>query len=142
MKEGISFFKLDGPIGRKKYLFVALLLTVYFSVAVVLMTIFHMLFQLNKYNLILFILLWLCVIVPSFIVLWVNLTKRLWDLIGDKSNAIFYASALWLISFTISFIPVLKILGIIVSVIVPCFLLFKKGKLIDTKISEKSDDVA
>jgi hypothetical protein len=99
--------------------------------------IFHTFVEVNKYNLILFIILWAIYLIPTLYITWVNLTKRIWDLIGDKTNAIFYASALWIASITTSFIPVVKYIWIALAIVISCILLFKKGRLINHNKQKK-----
>ena len=130
MKEGKQFLKLDGPIGRKQYFFVILFLYAYTFISTIILVIFHTFVEVNKYNLILFIILWTLYLIPTLYITWVNLTKRIWDLIGDKTNAIFYASALWIASIATSFIPVVKYIWTVLAIVISCILLFKKGQLL------------
>ncbi len=130
MKEGKQFFKLDGPIGRKKYLMTIVFLSVYSFVACIVLGLFHAFVAVNKYNLILFVILWAIFLIPVITVTWVNYTKRLWDLLGDKANAIFYATAIWIANIATTFIPVVKYIWGAISLIISVILLLKKGKLV------------
>ena len=140
MKEGKQFFKLDGPIGRKQYVMVVLFLSVYGFIASIILTLLHTFIEVNKYNLILFIILWAVAIIPICYATWINYSKRIWDLIGDKNNAIFYTTAFYIGCFAVSFIPIVKYFGIVFSLIVAGILLLKRGKLVLGNCKNKENE--
>lgn len=139
MKEGTLFFKLDGPIGRKKYLVTVLALFGYTLIASFVIGILHLLIELNRYSLPLFIALWGILLLATLVLTWINFVKRAWDILGDKSNAIFYTSIIWIANIAINFIPVVKYLTIVISIAIAAILIFKDGKLIKTKNKTKNE---
>ena len=53
-----NFFKINTPIGRKQFFINSLIIGVYAFTCVAIIFTLHAFFEVNKYNLILFILLW------------------------------------------------------------------------------------
>ena len=143
MKEENLFFKLDKPVGRKQYILTALSIFGYFFVASFVIGILHLLFELNRYSLPFFIILWAGLFIVTMYITWINYIKRIWDLLGDKTNAIFYGTTFLIANFAISYISILKYLAPVLCLVVTGFLLFKKGKLaqIETQ-TENTNDVA
>lgn len=139
MKEGSLFFKLDGPIGRKKYIITALALFGYFLIASFVIGILHLLIELNRYSLPLFIALWGILLLATLVLTWINCVKRAWDILGDRANAIFYTSIILIANIAINFIPVVKYLTIVISIAIAAILIFKNGKLIKTKNKTKNE---
>jgi hypothetical protein len=108
------------------------------------MFILHASFEVTSYNIALFIIMWGILLISSIYVGWVNYTKRLWDILGDKGNAIFYSIAIWIANNVSGFIPVVKYIGVVFSISVLALLLFKKGKLVlvHENIGKQEDNVA
>ena len=130
MKEGKQFFKLDGPIGRKQFVFTLIFVSIYGAIANITVLALHSYIGVNKYNLVIFLLLWGIYLASIITITWVNYTKRLWDLLGNKSNAIFYASAIWIASIAAAFIPVVRYIWFAIALLISFVLLLIKGKLI------------
>lgn len=139
MKEGRNIFKLDGPIGRKTFLKSALFIACYISFVTLVIVLLHFIFELNKYTLIPFIILWVALFIFSIYTSCLNFAKRFWDLFGNKADAIFYAIAIFIINFAYPFIPIIKYVGIVFSIVVLILLLMKDGKLIKAQPKDKND---
>ncbi|MGN0030879.1 MAG: hypothetical protein ACI37Q_02870 [Candidatus Gastranaerophilaceae bacterium] len=60
----------------------------------------------------------------------INISKRLYDIIGDKAKALFYAIAFFLINLLCGFIPVLKYIEWVFAIVVWIILVVKPGKLV------------
>ncbi len=138
MIEGKNILKIDGPIGKKNFLKNALVIFGYSFCGSAVLGLLHLLFEVTRYNIIFFAIFWLVLVLLLTYTSWLNFTKRIWDLIGDKGNAIFYSSALFIANIAISFIPAICYIGIILTLIIACVLVFKKGKLVD--IQTKNDN--
>lgn len=136
-----SFFILDGPIGRKQFIINIGYMFLYCFIYCLVLVILHSSFEVNKYNIAFFAIMWLILLVSYIYVAWVNYAKRFWDVIGDKGNAIFYSIAIWIASNVTPFIPVVKYVAIVFVAIVFLVLLFKKGKLVLAEVSENNDSV-
>ena len=139
MKEGRQFLKLDGPIGRKQFVLTLIFISVYSAIANVTLLALQAYIGINKYNLALFLLLWGVYLVSLTSITWVNYTKRLWDLLGDKSNAVFYSSAIWIASIAAAFIPVVRYIWFAIALLISFVLLLIKGKLI-TGYNDTNED--
>lgn len=131
IKEGSNIFKLDGPIGRKKFLITCLIICGLAVIAAAIGIPIYATFDLTKYTLPIFLVLICIFTILSTYISWLNFAKRLWDLFGDKNKGIFYAIAIWLINISTSFITFMKInyIGMIFGWIVFAILIFKKGKI-------------
>ena len=125
-----SFFILDGTIGRKQFIVNLGWMILYSSLYILVLGILHIVFEVNKYNIVFFVIMWLIFLLTYIYVAWVNYAKRFWDILGDKGNAIFYSIAIWIANNVTAFIPVVKYLGIVFAIAVFALLLFKKGKLV------------
>ncbi len=60
----------------------------------------------------------------------INISKRLYDIIGDKAKGLFYAIAFYLINILCAFIPILKYIDLVFAIVVWIILLVKPGKLV------------
>ena len=130
IKAGRNIFKLDGPIGRKRFILTYIMLvfyTVLFFIAVgYIYQLFEETFMLKIVARIILILY----VLTFFYTIALNYIKRIYDIIKNKEKAIFYTIALLIFNVTTAVIPPLKIVGAIISTIIFAFLLFKKGQLV------------
>lgn len=130
IQAGKNIFKLDGPIGRKRFILTYIMLvfyTVLFFIAVgYIYQLFEETFMLKVVARIILILY----VLTFFYTIALNYIKRIYDIIKNKEKAIFYTIALLIFNVTTSIIPPLKIVGAIISTIIFAFLLFKKGQLV------------
>ena len=83
-----------------------------------------------------YIIYFIFIVYVSFL----NYSKRIYDLLGVKSKAIFYTIAFWLINILISNINLLKYPGLIISLSILILLFVKQGKLVPIIKSECNTD--
>lgn len=137
IKPGKNLFIVDGPIGRMQLLITYAILLgigIPFGLAV---SIIVGLFGLTKYTQIAFYILLFLYITPSLYVFYVASAKRLYDIIGNKKDAIFYTVMIFLAKLAIPFIPFLNIPGKIFTIIILAILLLLPGKYILPKPKQK-----
>ncbi len=141
MKEGKNIFKLDGPISRKTFITTMGIILGYTVFASILFALLQAVFEPNKFTIILFVGLVAAFFISLLYTSWLNYTKRIWDILGDKGNAIFYSIAIFIANVAFGFIPALKIVGLIFSISVLLVLLLKKGKFVKVKKAKVKEDV-
>jgi hypothetical protein len=139
MNEGKNILKIDGPISNKTFLKNALVIFGYAFFSAAVLGLLHLVFEVTRYNLLFFATFWIILILLLIYTSWLNFTKRIWDILGDKTNAIFYSGALLIANIAMSFIPVLCYIGLGLSFTVACILIFKKGKLVNTETKNNND---
>lgn len=141
MEEGKNILKLDGPISSKTFLKSAAIIFGYSFFACMVVSLLHFAFEITKYSFIFFIVVWTAIIILLAYTSWINFTKRIWDILGNKGNAIFYSLALLIANIAMGLIPIVCYLTFVLSIVVLGFLLFKKGKLVETQ-TKNNDEVA
>ena len=140
MNEGKNILKIDGPIGNKTFLKNIFIIFGYATFGLIIAILMHLAIELTRYTIVMFSAIWISLLLLILYTAWINFFKRIWDIIGDKGNAIFYTIALFIANIAIGFIPIVKYFGIIFSIAILCFLIFKKGKLVD--IQTKNDIIS
>lgn len=128
-----NVFLADKPIGRMSFFKAMLSLTVVSFIVYLLISFIYYMIDTNHPEwtyLIWFLLIFAVFVITYLYLCFINYTKRLFDITGDKQRAIFYCSAIFIGVFASLFIPVVNIIGIISSIAIFLTLLFKKGKLV------------
>ena len=139
MNEGKNILKIDGPISNKAFLKNLFIIFGYSTFGLILMLLIHLAIELTRYTLAFFIILWVFLILLIIYTAWINFLKRIWDIIGDKGNAIFYTIALFIANISIGFIPIVRYFGIVFSIAVLSFLAIKKGKIVGIQTKDNND---
>ena len=140
IEPGKNIFLLDGPIGRLQLLKTFAIIIGFGLLCGIANAIIILLFGRTKYTKILYYILALSYFIPSFYIIWLGYTKRLYDIIGAKNKAIFYTVIIFFIEMTLPYIPFLKLTGIILSITILGSLLLLPGKYILPKQKEKIED--
>ena len=119
----------DRPVGRLGFILTLLAL---FVIAVIFAAGFTLVYSFLSIEEDLPIIIGLLVLI-SIVFLYmsvINISKRMYDLIGDKAKGLFYAIAFYLINILSSFIPILKEIDLVFTIVVLIILLVKPGKLV------------
>ena len=129
IQAGRNIFKIDGPIGRKRFIqtFVVLLIV---NIAVwVLVALITLPFGINIYTFpICAIIVGIFLIIAMYISV-INYMKRFFDIIGQKDKAILYTLLIQGGTIAMAFIPQLKYIGAPIGLVTLAFCLLKKGQL-------------
>jgi hypothetical protein len=139
MNEGKNILKIDGPISNKTFIKNMFIIFGYATFGLILTVLMHIAIELTRYTIVFFIAIWGLLALLILYTSWINFFKRIWDIIGDKGNAIFYTVALFIANISIGFIPIVKYFGIVFSIALLCFLAIKKGKLVNTETKNNND---
>ncbi len=126
---GRNIFKIDGPIGRKRFILTYIMLIFY---TVLFFITLNYVYQLLEETFILKIAsstILILYVLMLFYTIAINYIKRIYDITKNKEKAIFYTIALLIFNVTTSVIQPLKLVGAIISTIVFAFCLLKKGQL-------------
>ncbi len=133
IQAGRNIFKLDGPIGRKRFIQTLVVLLIVNIAVWVLVALITLPFGINIYTFpICAIIVGLFIIIAIYISL-INYMKRFFDIMGRKDRAILYALLLQIGTLAISFIPQIKYLGLAIGLMALIFCLFKKGQLVQPR---------
>lgn len=133
IQAGRNIFKLDGPIGRKRFIQTLVVLLIVNIAVWVLVALITLPFGINIYTFpICAIIVGLFIIIAIYISL-INYMKRFFDIMGRKDRAILYALLLQIGTLAISFIPQIKYLGLAIGLVALIFCLFKKGQLVQPR---------
>lgn len=128
-----NMFKFDGPIGRKEFIVTYAYLFFY---SFIFICVYIFAFDSAYYTigikpfLALFIVIFLLYLIIATYISAINYIKRIYDLINDKRKSVFYTVAIFVGLTAMSFIPILNIIGIILSIIILFILLTRKGQLV------------
>lgn len=137
---GKNIFLLDGPIGRLQFIKTYAIVLCFCLLILIIDTIVISLFGRTKYTDLTSTMLLALYIIITLYVLWIAYAKRLYDIIGTKDKAIFYATIIFGIRFALYFIDFWKYSSLIFTIIISAILLFKQGKYIKPKQKEKTDE--
>ena len=130
---GRNIFKLDGPIGRKRFIQTLIVLLIINIAVWILVALITLPFGINIYTFpICATIVGLFIIFAIYVSL-INYIKRFFDIMGRKDRAILYALLLQIGTLAISFIPQIKYLGLAIGLVALIFCLFKKGQLVQSR---------
>lgn len=119
-----NIFKLDKPISRKYFIITLGILLFYTIFTVIVLTCARYFLDINKITAIIIYIIAILSCLTLFYINWINYVKRIWDLTKNKQKSIFYVSAWFIASFAMGFIPVLRYVGIIISLAIFAICIF------------------
>ena len=129
IQAGRNIFKIDGPIGRKRFIQTLVVLLIINIAVWVLVALITLPFGINIYTFpICATIVGLFIIFAIYVSL-INYMKRFFDIMGRKDRAILYALLLQIGTLAMSFIPQLKYIGALIGLVTLAFCLLKKGQL-------------
>ena len=129
IQAGRNIFKIDGPIGRKRFIQTLVVLLIVNIAVWVLVALITLPFGINIYTFpICAIIVGIFLIIAMYISV-INYMKRFFDIIGRKDKAILYTLLIQGGTIAMSFIPQLKYIGALIGLVTLAFCLLKKGQL-------------
>ncbi len=129
IKQGKNIFRLDGPIGRKRYITTLFILV---GIYLIFLGIAYLLRITIGYNdvKVLHTILSVIFSLIYFYIIFINTSKRVYDIICQKDKACYYSIVYMVACFAMQYIPALNIIAGLLYLLVNLTLIFKKGKLV------------
>lgn len=137
---GKNIFKLDGPIGRKRFITTLLVLLIANIIVMLITALIILPFGVNIYTFPICMTIASLFLIVALYISILNYIKRFFDIVGRKDRAIFYTLAIQISALAISFIPSIRYLGLTINIVILLFCLLKQGKLIQPTPTQATDE--